>query len=356
MFVKGCITNSFSISISSQGFVRLAPACAVLFSFLFMIFLSRNQTIIDLVETTHIDYLFLFFVVGLYIVILIFILVILLIMRYVFSLLIATSRLQKKTSSSGFSPAFFKLLGVLYLLLALLTMIVVLWGIVKLLSSQGHDTLFSHPFGDTVNYQWKTYPTFSGDQFPRHVSQLSTPESLFNSLKLLRVLFSIFEGFLNYLGTRYLPKDLSHFTHPDNFTLLFASPGMSRDQPWLSKDGLWMEDEVFAMQYLRGINPLTIRALSSVPDALDLRQHHIDYLNEHIVPSDYHFDRLLKMKRMYYADYAILSQVVKSSLLFISRSICRSPNMLVLSVIPRLSFSIRNLTEPTQRCFLCSFN
>eukprot|EP01128_Nolandella_sp_AFSM9_P011658 TRINITY_DN84_c1_g1_i2.p1 TRINITY_DN84_c1_g1~~TRINITY_DN84_c1_g1_i2.p1 ORF type:complete len:365 (-),score=57.87 TRINITY_DN84_c1_g1_i2:1211-2305(-) len=318
-----------------QGFRNLAPSLALLLAILLLVLLSRETTIIDLVETTNLDLYFVLFLLLLLSCLYGLVMLSLFVLRWFLPVLARCSTITsprptititRATTNTGASaecssPFIRHVILTLYFLLTVFTLASLVWGTYKVLESQALPPLLVDE-ADPVRYEFASYPGRLADNFPRYIARLHTPESLFNSAKIVGVLSSILEGFMNAVLSTCVLHSTSQrtkaggalpvfFTHPNNYTLLFQSPTMKTRMPWLARENLWMRDDVFAGQYLRGINPLSIRVVSHVlPPALDIGKEEIEYLENEVIEGGVSLEELLLGGRLFYADYSVLSQVL----------------------------------------------
>lgn len=84
---------------------------------------------------------------------------------------------------------------------------------------------------------------------------------------------------------RFSKADMSQFKDPQEYEKLF-SRSFATDMPWVVEGGKWRRDQVFASQFIRGVNPCSIKRYSvkdgRVPPTLKLEQAHIMLINEQI--------------------------------------------------------------------------
>ena len=106
--------------------------------------------------------------------------------------------------------------------------------------------------------------------------------------------------------------DISKFTDPQEYETLF-SRSFATDMPWVVEDGKWRRDDVYALQFIRGVNPTTIRRMAAnrTPAGLRLDGGHISIINEHIrrlrpANTGESFESVMSKGEIFFAEYSIL--------------------------------------------------
>lgn len=172
--------------------------------------------------------------------------------------------------------------------------------------------------GDTMNFQFRPYVGYEIDSpryplgLPGHIASL-VKDSQFTTEKALRIFRAAMDGVNNGVQEA-LADDFQLLKHPNDYTKIFHDPHMRARIPWMAKDRVWEKDSVFASQWIRGPNPMSIRRITNgkfpAEFARNLRQQDIDYLNEHVLPTNHSkVEEMLAHGRILYADYKVLDYV-----------------------------------------------
>jgi hypothetical protein len=106
---------------------------------------------------------------------------------------------------------------------------------------------------------------------------------------------------------------ISDFKDPQEYEQLF-SRAFATDMPWVVEDGKWRRDEVFANQFIRGVNPTWIRRMSRerFPTQLNLDETHIATIEEHIrrlrpAHQGETFQSVINDGEIFFAEYSMLN-------------------------------------------------
>ena len=105
--------------------------------------------------------------------------------------------------------------------------------------------------------------------------------------------------------------DIASFKDPQEYETLFSRV-FTTTVPWVVEDGKWRRDDVFGAQFIRGVNPCSIRrALGAFPADLKLNEAHMILLTEQIrrirpAFQNESIDSVLAKGEIFYAEYSIL--------------------------------------------------
>jgi arachidonate 5-lipoxygenase len=123
-----------------------------------------------------------------------------------------------------------------------------------------------------------------------------------------------FNYYMIQSGKDDIRDQYNHFQSLDDYAVMFGKPGDKDFSPPLLEHS-WRLDEVFAKQFLAGINPLSIIAyepkIRDLPKVVNLTKANVEFLNQNVLNNKTTFEELKSKRRLFFADYEILDGITR---------------------------------------------
>ena len=137
-----------------------------------------------------------------------------------------------------------------------------------------------------------------------------------------------FEAAIDKITTifkRFSKADMSQFKDPQEYETLF-SRSFATNMPWVVEGGKWRRDNVFAAQFIRGVNPALLQRydpkVGRVPPTLKLVDAHISLINEQLrrirqgkaaLEGEETLEHVIEAGELFYTEYSRLQGLHRAS-------------------------------------------
>eukprot|EP01130_Rhizamoeba_saxonica_P000588 TRINITY_DN10552_c0_g1_i1.p1 TRINITY_DN10552_c0_g1~~TRINITY_DN10552_c0_g1_i1.p1 ORF type:complete len:1088 (-),score=233.73 TRINITY_DN10552_c0_g1_i1:32-3295(-) len=163
------------------------------------------------------------------------------------------------------------------------------------------DTYQFSPYYDPV------YPFLDKMKLPGKITHLIDDNTKFTSYKMARIVEAGLGGVNNVLQELLADNSFDKMKEPQDFVHMFSAPSMKAKLPWVTYNGQWMEDYIWANQWIRGLNPISIHKVSEIPKNLAIKMDG-KLVNGAIIGEE-NLQQLFDSGRVFYADYLVIDSI-----------------------------------------------